>query len=76
MVVAKYNPMQNKWLWAIRNKSVTGTGGPGSALLAVSSTGVPLLSLSIPTGDIQFSNTIKATMSSRFGAVISTIEQK
>jgi len=76
MVVAKYNPMQNKWLWAIRNKSVTGTGGPGSAFLAISSTGIPLLSLSIPTGDIQFSNTIKATMSSRFGVITSTIEQK
>lgn len=76
MVVAKYNPMQNKWLWAIRNKSVTGTGRPGSTFLAISSTGVPLLSLSLPTGDIEFSNTIKATMSSRFGVITSTIEQK
>lgn len=76
MVVAKYNPMQNKWLWAIRNKSVTGMGGPGAAFLAISSTGIPLLSLSLPTGEIQFSNTIKATMSSRFGVITSTIEQK
>lgn len=75
MVVAKYSPTQNKWLWAVRNRVISGSTGPSNPELVVSSTGNILFSSTAQRGDVQF-GTITANMPNRFGVMLATIEQK
>ena len=74
IVVAKYNPTQNKWLWAIRNKSLSLTSIRDNGL-AISSTGNVLLSTKMQKGEVQFGS-ITGTMLSNSGIMLGIIEQK
>lgn len=74
IVVAKYNPTQNKWLWAIRNKSLSLTSIRATEL-AISSTGNLLLFTKMQKGEVLFGS-ITGTMLDNSGIMLATIEQK
>ena len=75
LVVAKFSPAQDKWLWAVRNGIGSNTQSANDTRLAIAPSGTLMLTATVATGSFQFGTT-PVTMPLRFGSVVATIEQK
>ncbi|AQG78889.1 fibronectin type III domain-containing protein [Spirosoma montaniterrae] len=73
--VAKYSTTQRRWLWAVRNRSVSTLYLPDRPALTISATGVPTMGFVCSKGSTQFGQTT-VDITGTYGLVLATIEQK